>query len=92
MSTADNSNPPLVPLPDVDWQELLDRYAIAAFQHVPEYGLEEGVKWWDACGEEVEKWQDLLKPPATTEEIAEASRELIGLPDDFKQMVAIHNG
>lgn len=83
ITTADDSFPPSIPLPDVSWQELLDRYAIAAYEAFLEY--------WEEHGQ-VGGWQDLLQPPATAEEIVEASGTLTGLPDDFKQMVAIHNG
>lgn len=99
MSTAVASDPPSIPLPDVGWQELLDRYATATFEAYSEYWEDAPYSAYRQNGDtlfrlkiRLKKWQDILQPPATVQQIAEATDNLTGLLDDFKQMVAIHNG
>ncbi|KAF4945675.1 hypothetical protein FSARC_14390 [Fusarium sarcochroum] len=66
----------------VGWKELLDRLARGAWvvnrQGYEELGL--------TCAE------DILRSPATEEEIAEAEAKVGELPPDFKEMVRVANG
>lgn len=67
-----------MPLQSVGWKELLDRLAIAVHARYPDM--------W-------EEPEDILSPPATQAEIEATELRLgITLPQDFKEMVAIHNG
>jgi len=67
-----------VPLEGVDWKDLLDRLAIAVPGARPGRFEEPGT---------------LLNPPASQEDIQKAESALgISLPQDFKDMVAVHNG
>jgi len=72
-----------LPLESLNWQELLDRFAEAAISCYED-------RW---SGTSFQKPRDLLCAPATQAEIESAERDLgCLLPQDFKEMVALHNG
>ncbi|VUC32106.1 unnamed protein product [Clonostachys rosea] len=66
----------------VGWRELLDRLAKGAWAINRKEYEEQGLT----------RAEDILHPPATEEEIAEAEAKVGELPPDFKEMVRIANG
>jgi len=70
-----------VPLAGVAWKELLDRFAIAAYEVFDDEYVD------------IDSWEAILSPPASEEEIRKMNGQFKGLlPDDYKEMIALHNG
>lgn len=71
-----------VPLAKASWKELLNRLAQAAWtvnkKNYQKHGLN--------------SFREILFPPATKEEIAEAEKLVGKLPNDFKELVRVANG
>jgi len=67
-----------IPLRSASWKELLDRLSKAASTRYPG-------RWHDG--------NMFLHPPATQDDIKSAELKLgMSLPQDFKDMVIVHNG